>query len=267
MFDLTGRSALVTGAGGGIGAAVAQAYAEAGASVLVADIHEAAAKSTADRIRASSSPEGAATAGAASGGTASGGVAEAFAFDVRDADGAAEAARRAAALGGGTLHILVNNAGAIAPAMFGDLTEEAFRRIVDIHLVGSFVCSQAVLPYLPEDGTGRIINVTSAAGLQGTIGQANYGAAKAGIVGLTKSLAKELARRHVTVNAIAPLAATAMTENIRGNEKLAAKTLARIPLGRWAEPAEIAGSFVYFASDAASYVTGQVLPVDGGTVM
>ncbi len=267
MFDLTGRSALVTGAGGGIGAAVAQAYAEAGASVLVADIDEAAAKSTADRIRASSSPEGAATAGAASGGTASGGVAEAFAFDVRDADGAAEAARRAAALGGGTLHILVNNAGAIAPAMFGDLTEEAFRRIVDIHLVGSFVCSQAVLPYLPEDGTGRIINVTSAAGLQGTIGQANYGAAKAGIVGLTKSLAKELARRHVTVNAIAPLAATAMTENIRGNEKLAAKTLARIPLGRWAEPAEIAGSFVYFASDAASYVTGQVLPVDGGTVM
>jgi len=267
MFDLTGRSALVTGAGGGIGAAVAQAYAEAGASVLVADIDEAAAKSTADRIRASSGPEGAATAGAASGGTASGGVAEAFAFDVRDADGAAEAARRAAALGGGTLHILVNNAGAIAPAMFGDLTEEAFRRIVDIHLVGSFVCSQAVLPYLPEDGTGRIINVTSAAGLQGTIGQANYGAAKAGIVGLTKSLAKELARRHVTVNAIAPLAATAMTENIRGNEKLAAKTLARIPLGRWAEPAEIAGSFVYFASDAASYVTGQVLPVDGGTVM
>jgi 3-oxoacyl-[acyl-carrier protein] reductase len=272
MFDLTGRSALVTGAGGGIGAAVAQAYAEAGAAVLVADIDEAAAKSTADRIRASSSPEGAVTAGAASGGTASGGtasggVAEAFAFDVRDADGAAEAARRAAALGGGTLHILVNNAGAIAPAMFGELTEEAFRRIVDIHLVGSFVCSQAVLPYLPEDGTGRIINVTSAAGLQGTIGQANYGAAKAGIVGLTKSLAKELARRHVTVNAIAPLAATPMTENIRGNEKLAAKTLARIPLGRWAEPAEIAGSFVYFASDAASYVTGQVLPVDGGTVM
>ena len=174
---------------------------------------------------------------------------------------------RAAALGGGTLNILVNNAGAIAPAMFPNLSEDDFRKIVDIHLVGSFVCSKAVLPFLPDDGTGRIINVTSAAGLVGTIGQANYGAAKAGIIGLTKSLAKELAKRQITVNAIAPLAATAMTQNIRENEKLSAMTLARIPLGRWAEPEEISASFLFFASDGASYITGQVLPVDGGTVI
>jgi 3-oxoacyl-[acyl-carrier protein] reductase len=249
MFSLAGRAALVTGAGSGIGQAVAAAFAAAGAVVLATDIDAKAAEETADGIRAN------------------GGRAESCELDVRDAGAAAAAAEQGAALGDGTLHILVNNAGAIAPAMFPKLSEEAFRRILDIHLVGSFICSQAVLPYLPDDGTGRIINVTSAAGLTGTIGQANYGAAKAGIVGLTKSLARELARRQVTVNAIAPLAATPMTRSIRDNEKLAALTLARIPLGRWAGPEEIAGSFVFMASDAAAYITGQVLPVDGGTVM
>jgi 3-oxoacyl-[acyl-carrier protein] reductase len=249
MFSLQGRAALVTGAGSGIGQAVAAAFAAAGASVLATDIDAKTAEATADSIRAN------------------GGRAASCELDVRDAGAAAAAAEQAAALGDGTLHILVNNAGAIAPAMFPKLSEEAFRRIIDIHLVGSFVCSQAVLPYLPGDGTGRIINVTSAAGLTGTIGQANYGAAKAGIIGLTKSLARELARRQVTVNAIAPLAATPMTQNVRDNEKLAALTLARIPLGRWAGPEEIAGSFVFMASDAAAYITGQVLPVDGGTVM
>ena len=249
IFRLDGRSALVTGAGGGVGAAVAHAFADAGAAVLVADINKDAAAAVADAIQAD------------------GGSADSFGFDVRDAAAAAEAAERAAALAGGTLHILVNNAGAIAPAMLADQTEEIFRRIVDIHLVGSFLCSHAAQALLPDDGRGRIINVTSAAGLTGTIGQVNYGAAKAGIVGLTKSLARELARTSVTVNAIAPLAATAMTANIRSNEKLAAKTLARIPLGRWATPEEIAPSFLFLASDAGAYITGQVLPVDGGTVI
>jgi 3-oxoacyl-[acyl-carrier protein] reductase len=247
--DLSGRSALVTGAGGGIGAAVSRALARAGAAVLVTDVNSDAADAVAATIRGD------------------GFLADSFAFDVRDSGGAAAAAERAAAATGGTLHILINNAGAIAPAMFANMEEEQFRRILDIHVVGSFTCSKAALALLPDDGTGRIINVTSAAGIQGTIGQVNYGAAKAGIIGLTKSLARELARRQITVNAIAPLAATAMTQNIRDNEKLAAKTLARIPLGRWATPEEIAETFVFFASDAAGYITGQVLPVDGGTVM
>lgn len=249
VFRLDGRSALVTGAGSGVGAAVARAFALAGAAVLVTDVDKDAAVTSAESI------------------TAAGGVARPFVLDVRDSAAATEAAATAAELGDGALHVLVNNAGAISPAMFGDMSEDNFRRIVDIHLVGSFVCSQAALHHLPTDGTGRIINVTSAAGLTGTIGQVNYGAAKAGIIGLTKSLARELARQSVTVNAVAPLAATAMTENIRSNEKLAAKTLDRIPLGRWALPEEIAPAFVFLASDAGSYITGQVLAVDGGTVI
>jgi 3-oxoacyl-[acyl-carrier protein] reductase len=243
-FSLAGRSALVTGAGGGIGAAVAAAFARAGAAVLVTDIDGEAAARVAKEIDSGWA-----------------------ALDVRDPEQAAAAAGLAASLAGGTLHIVVNNAGAIAPAMFANMTGESFDRVVSIHLGGTFTVSQAALPYLASDGTGRIINVTSAAGLVGTIGQVNYSAAKAGVVGLTKSLARELARRKITVNAIAPLAATAMTENIRSNEKLAEMTLARVPLGRWAQPEEIAATFVFFASDAASYITGQVLPVDGGTVM
>ena len=249
VFRLEGRSSLVTGAGGGIGAAVATAFARAGAAVLVTDLDKDAAAAVAAAI------------------TGAGGTAESAALDVRDADAAAQAAQQAANLGGGTLHVVVNNAGAISPAMFHKMTPEAFDLVLGVHLGGTFTVSQAALPFLPDDGTGRIINVTSAAGLVGTIGQVNYGAAKAGVIGLTKSLAKELARRKITVNAVAPLAATAMTENIRSNEKLAEMTLARIPLGRWADPDEIAATFVFFASDAASYITGQVLPVDGGTVI
>ena len=249
MFTLVGRSALVTGAGNGIGAAVAKALAKAGAAVLVTDVDKDAAAAVAEDI------------------VAAGGRAESAVLDVRDGEQAAEAARQAAELTGGTLHILVNNAGAIAPAMFAKMTAENFDLVLGIHVGGTFTVSQAALPFLPDDGTGRIINVSSAAGLVGTIGQVNYSAAKAAIVGITKSLAKELARRQITVNAVAPLAATAMTENIRGNEKLAELTLARIPLGRWAEPEEIAATFVFFASDAAAYITGQVLPVDGGTVI
>lgn len=165
----------------------------------------------------------------------------------------------------GKIDILVNNAGATKPNMLYKMTEDQWDEVVDIHLKGPFLCIQAASKYMMAQKKGRIINVTSSAGVVGTKGQINYSAAKGGIIALTKSAARELADYGITVNVIQPgIIATEMTEKIRTDPKLQEIYMRRILLNRFAEPEEIAPAFVFLASDEGSYITGQLIFVDGG---
>lgn len=244
-MQLKDRVAIVTGAGQGIGAAVAMAYAREGARVAVIDMNIEAAQRVAGGINAA------------------GGQALALACNVAVRP-QVEAMAAQVSDTWGQVDILVNNAGITRTAMLHKMTQDQWDDVLAVHLSGSFNCLQAVVGGMIERRYGRIIFVTSAAGVLGTIGQINYSAAKAGVLGMAKSAARELARYNITANAIAPGAATPMTETIRTDERFKDKYLDRIPLGRWAEPQEITPVFLFFASDASSYVTGQVVAADGG---
>lgn len=168
----------------------------------------------------------------------------------------------------GKIDILVNNAGVSKPSMLHKMTEEQWNEVIDIQLKGPFLCTQVAAKYMMERKYGRILNVTSSAGLWGTKGQINYSAAKGGVVALTKSAARELAGYGITVNVIQPgYVSTEMFDRVKADPKLLEIYTGRILLGRFAEPEEVAPTFVFLASDEASYITGQIICVDGGLGM
>jgi 3-oxoacyl-[acyl-carrier protein] reductase len=244
---LGGRTAIVTGGGRGIGRAIALALAAAGADVAVAVSRDlAAAEEVAGEVRAL------------------GRRATARRADVSQAEQAEELVA-ATVHEFGKVDILVNNAGITRDGLIMRMSESDWDAVIDINLKGTFHCTKAAVRRMVRQRSGRIVNITSVMGITGNGGQANYAASKAGMIGLTKSTAKEVGSRGITCNAVAPgWVRTQMTESLP--EELSRRALEQIPLGRLGEPEDVAGLVVFLASDAASYITGQVIVVDGGLI-
>ena len=244
---LKGKVALVTGSSRGVGRAIALAYAREGASVV---INYTANQAAGEEVIAAIKEMGE--------------KAVLVKADVSKAADAEELVQKGIDEFGG-IDILVNNAGLSRPAMLLKMTEDQWDQVVDIHLKGAFLCTQFAARHMKEQNKGKIINVTSVAGIVGTVGQINYSAAKGGLLSFTKSAARELARYNVCVNVIClGIVATDMTEKIRTDEKLKEIYMNRILLKRFAEPDDISPAFVFLSSDESDYITGQLLCVDGG---
>jgi 3-oxoacyl-[acyl-carrier protein] reductase len=244
MFDLTGKTALVTGASGGIGAAIARALHAQGAMVALSGTRREALDAVAAEL---------------------GERAHVLPADLAQADAAAEliAAAEAAM---GRVDILVNNAGLTKDGLALRMSDADWAKVIDVDLAAPFRLSRAALKFMLRRRAGRIINIGSVVGSTGNPGQANYAAAKAGLIGLTKALAQEVASRGITVNLIAPgFIATAMTDALSDTQKSDLAT--KIPLGRLGTPADIAAAVVYLAAEEAAWVTGATLHINGGMAM
>lgn len=245
--SLEGKVALVTGASRGIGASVACRLADAGAKVGINyHTNKRAAETVVDSIKAL------------------GGEALLVEADVSQ-EATAEAAVAAVTKGWGRIDILVNNAGINRDRLLLRMKPDDWDQVLEVNLRGAFLCSKYVMPHLIKQRSGRIINISSVVGISGNPGQANYAAAKAGLIGFTKAVAREVASRNVTVNAVAPGYITAgMVQDL--SDETRQQILARIPMGRFGTPEDVAEAVLFLCGDGASYVTGQVLTIDGGLI-
>lgn len=247
MSSLQGKIALVTGASQGIGRACALELAKAGATVALAARNVEKLEAVAAEI------------------AAAGGSAKSYALDVSSEESIKSTAKAVLA-DHGAVHILVNNAGITKDGLALRMKLADFDDVLRTNLTGAFLLTQAVISSMMKARWGRVINITSVVGETGAAGQANYAASKAGLIGLTKSLAREFASRGITVNAVAPgFIQTAMTDSLTDDQK--AGILTQIPLARYGTDADIAAAVAYLASDSAGYITGHTLDVNGGLYM
>jgi 3-oxoacyl-[acyl-carrier protein] reductase len=248
MSNLTGKTAIVTGASRGIGAEIARNLASAGAKVVV---NYSGSQEKAESVVADIQ--------------ANGGEAIAVQANVSDAD-AVKAMVEETMKAFGSIDILVNNAGITRDNLMMRMKDDEWDDVINTNLKGVFICTKAVTRQMMKQRSGRIINIASIVGVMGNAGQANYVAAKAGVIGLTKTTARELASRNITANAVAPgFITTDMTDKL--GEDIQKNMLAQIPLGRFGNPEEVAKATLFLASDDSSYMTGQTLHLDGGMVM
>ncbi len=245
MFDLSGKTALVTGASGGIGGAIAGALHAQGASVVLSGTRIEALES----LRA-----------------ALGERTSVVTCNLGDRAAVDELVKNAEAAAGAPIDILINNAGITRDNLFMRMKDEEWDQVIAVNLTAAFRLSRAVLRGMMKKRWGRIISITSVVGVTGNPGQGNYAAAKAGLIGMTKALAAEVASRNITVNTVAPgFIATAMTDALTQDQKTA--LLTRVPAGRLGDSRDVAGAVAYLASDEAAYVTGHTLHVNGGMAM